>query len=142
MTTEADVVQADSDQNPTEPAPPASVGRTGAWVGIAMVALAAVVALGGLWFGLTGGATDHRYVIPAGTAERLNNGELIEIIPRELSFSAGDTMTVVNHDTADHNVSVTQVPAGETVTYEFPSPGHFDGACSVHPRGSLSITVT
>ena len=76
------------------------------------------------------------------TAARLDNGELIEIIPRELSLKAGDTLTVVNHDVADHFVSVTQVPAGQTVTYEFPSPGVFDGACTVHPRGSVRIDVT
>lgn len=117
-------------------------GRTGSRVGLSLVAMAVLVAVGGVWFVLSGGPTDHEYVIPKGTAARLDNGELIEIIPQELDFSAGDTMTVVNNDVADHNVSVTQVPAGETVTYEFPSPGVFDGACSVHPRGSVSITVT
>ena len=115
---------------------------TGVRVGIALLAVAALVAVAGVWFALAGGPTDHRYVIPQGTAERLNNGEQIEIIPGELFFSAGDTMTVVNNDTADHNVSVTQVPAGQTVTDEFPSPGVFDGACTVHPRGSVRIEVT
>lgn len=117
-------------------------GRSGRNVGLALVGLAIMVAVGGAGFALTGGAADHRYVIPKGTAARLDNGELIEIIPRELSLKAGDTLTVVNHDVADHFVSVTQVPAGQTVTYEFPSPGVFDGACTVHPRGSVRIDVT
>ncbi|MEZ5382624.1 MAG: hypothetical protein R2754_12645 [Microthrixaceae bacterium] len=130
-------------QGEESPGPPLRrQSRTGRMVGVALVGLAVAVALVGAWIVTSERSTDHRYVIPEGTAARLDNGELIEIIPRELSFKAGDTMTVVNHDSADHNVSVTRVSAGETVTYEFPSPGRFDGACSVHPRGSVSITVT
>ena len=103
---------------------------TGARVGLALVALAVIVAIGGAWLVFDARPTDHRYVIPNGSAARIDDGELIDIIPNELTFKAGDTMTVVNHDVADHNVSVTQIPAGETVTYQFPSPGVFDGACS------------
>ncbi len=115
---------------------------TGARVGLALVALAVIVAIGGAWLVFDARPTDHRYVIPNGSAARIDDGELIDIIPNELTFKAGDTMTVVNHDVADHNVSVTQIPAGETVTYQFPSPGVFDGACTVHPRGAVRIEVT
>ena len=115
---------------------------TGGRVGLALVALAVIVAIGGAWLVFDARPTDHRYVIPNGSAARIDDGELIDIIPNELTFKAGDTMTVVNHDVADHNVSVTQIPAGETVTYQFPSPGVFDGACTVHPRGAVRIEVT
>lgn len=116
--------------------------RTAVRAGIALAVLALIVAAAGVWFVLGSHPSDHRFVIPAGSAARIGNGEQIEIIPNELAFNAGDTLTVVNEDDTDHDVGVTSVPAGETVTYMFPSPGVFDGACTVHPRGSLRITVS
>ena len=116
--------------------------RTATRLGLALAALAVTVAVGGAWLVLDARPTDHRYVIPNGSTARIDNGQLIDIIPNELNFKAGDTLTVVNHDSADHFVSVTQIPAGETVTYTFPSPGVFDGACTVHPRGAVRIEVT
>ena len=116
--------------------------RTATRLGLALAALAVTVAVGGAWLVLDARPTDHRYVIPNGSAARIDNGQLIDIIPNELNFKAGDTLTVVNHDSADHFVSATQIPAGETVTYTFPSPGVFDGACTVHPRGAVRIEVT
>lgn len=111
------------------------------WVGalaLGLVALLGGVALGG---SLRDRGTDHRYVIPAGTGDRIAAGEAVQLIPATLTFDHGDSLTVTNDDDRVHQIGVFGVRPGETVTYRFPNPGTFQGACSVHTGGSLTITI-
>ena len=85
--------------------------------------------------------SDHRYVIPEGTAERLDAGEDVAIVPPELHFAPGDELTLVNHDDRRHELGVLSVDPGQTVSYSFPNKGVFDGACTLHPSGSVTIYV-
>jgi hypothetical protein len=84
---------------------------------------------------------DHLYVIPAGTADRIRGGELVEIVPAELVVRVGESIRIVNDDTADHIVGVFFVGAGETLTQRFQSVGELVGDCSVHPSGSFTLRV-
>ena len=88
--------------------PPAATGRPrssrGAVLGVAVAALAAVVVVlgGALWLTRDAGGTEHRFVIPAGTAERIRAGEDVELIPAELDLDVGDSITLVNDDDVQH----------------------------------------
>lgn len=84
---------------------------------------------------------EHDYLIPAGTAERIEAGEPIEIVPAELIVEIGDALRIVNEDSADHIVGVFFVAAGETLTQRFNSPAVLEGECSVHPSGSFTLRV-
>lgn len=84
---------------------------------------------------------DWDYVIPEGTADRINRGEPVTIVPAELTVVVGDTIRIVNDDVVDHVVGVFYVRAGSTLTQQFRSAGTLAGDCSVHPSGAFSLTV-
>ncbi|GHE83886.1 copper-binding protein [Amycolatopsis deserti] len=71
--------------------------------------------------------------------------------PASLTVSVGDTVTWTNHDSAPHNVVVTDGPVkfsspliqqGETYSYTFTQAGEYSYYCSVHPDMKATITVT
>lgn len=84
---------------------------------------------------------EHDYLIPAGTAARLDAGEAIEIVPAELVVEVGDALRIVNEDSSDHVVGVFFVAAGETLTQRFNSTAVLEGECSVHPSGAFTLRV-
>lgn len=84
---------------------------------------------------------EHEYVIPAGTAARIEAGEQIAIVPAELVVQVGEAIRIVNEDDADHVVGVFFVAAGETLTQRFNSVAVLEGECSVHPSGSFRLRV-
>ena len=86
-------------------------------------------------------AYDHEYVIPAGTGERIDAGEAIEIVPAELVVTVGESIRIVNEDDRDHYVGVFFVAAGETLTQRFRSAGVLEDLCTVHPSGSFRLRV-
>lgn len=85
---------------------------------------------------------DYEYVIPAGTWDRINSGEPVEILPERLEVKVGETIRIVNEDDEGHFVGIFYVGAGETVTQRFSSPGEFHGQCTVHPSGEIALIVT
>lgn len=84
---------------------------------------------------------DYDYLIPIGTAERISDGEEVEILPAELAVRVGEVIRIINEDDEGHFVGIFYVGAGETVTQRFTSAGEFVGACSVHPSGQLTLEV-
>ena len=95
--------------------------------------------------GISGAAAeaeaDYDFHIPAGTGERLDDGERIEIIPAELEVRVGEVLRIVNDDDRGHVIGAFYVGAGETLSQQFSTPGVLEGECSVHPSGSFSLTV-
>ena len=106
-----------------------------------LAAVVAVVVIAGGAILLTHRPQEYRVTVPAGTGERIAKGETVELIPRDLDLSVGDTMIIVNQDSRNHTVGPFAVRAGETLTYTFSNAGVFKGACSVHPSGEVTITV-
>jgi plastocyanin len=88
------------------------------------------------------GEVEHDYVIPAGTGERLDAGEEVEIMPSVLEATVGETIRIVNDDDRGHVVGVFFVGAGETLTQTFTSAGEFSGRCTVHTDGEFTLRVT
>ena len=84
---------------------------------------------------------DFDYLIPAGTGLRFDAGEVIEILPGELTVSVGQVLRIVNEDDRDHLVGPFFVGAGETLTQRFSTPGNFQGLCTVHTSGQFVLTV-
>lgn len=81
------------------------------------------------------------FLIPAGTADRIEAGEEVEIVPQELVMETGESIRIVNDDDVGHVVGVFYVGAGETLTQRFDTPGELSGECSVHPSGSFTLRV-
>ncbi len=71
--------------------------------------------------------------------------------PASLTISVGDTVTWTNHDTAPHNIVVTDGPekftsptlqTGQTFSHTFTQAGTYSYYCSIHPDMKATITVT
>lgn len=88
------------------------------------------------------GPANYEYLIPAGTGDRIRDGQNVEILPAELTVSVGERIRIVNEDDEGHFVGVFYVGAGETVTQKFVSEGEYTGQCTVHPSGSLTLRIT
>ena len=89
------------------------------------------------------GATDvdYDYLIPPGTGDRFDAGEVVEILPAELEVAVGEVLRIVNEDDRDHLVGPFFVGAGETLTQRFSTAGEFEGICTVHPSGQFVLVV-
>jgi hypothetical protein len=87
------------------------------------------------------GEFDHEYVIPAGTGDLISDGVDVDIVPRELVVSVGDSIRIVNEDDRGHTVGVFYVGAGETLTQRFDSAGVLEGLCDIHSSGSFTLRV-
>lgn len=87
------------------------------------------------------GATVYEYVIPAGSGERIAAGEQLDILPRELGATVGESIVIRNDDDVAHSVGPWFVGPGETLRQQFLTEGVYEGACSVHPDGAFTVTV-
>ena len=84
----------------------------------------------------------YRYVIPEGTGEAIDRGEVVDLMPSELEIKVGDAIEIVNNDTRGHNVGMFFVREGETVNQVFPSVADFSDVCSINESGQFTINVT
>lgn len=82
-----------------------------------------------------------RFVIPAGTGDAIDRGEIIDVMPSELDIKVGDAIEIVNEDDRGHNVGLFFVGVGETVNQVFPSVAEFTDVCSVSNTGSFTVNV-
>ena len=71
--------------------------------------------------------------------------------PADLTIAVGDTVTWTNHDTAPHNIVVTDGPekftsptlqTGQTFSHTFTKAGTYSYYCSIHPDMKATVTVT
>ncbi len=86
-------------------------------------------------------AFEYDYLIPDGTAARIDSGEQIDLVPRELTVQVGESIRIVNADDEGHVVGVFYVGAGETLTKRFTAPGELSGSCTVHSDGEFTLLV-
>lgn len=88
------------------------------------------------------GGRTHTFVVPAGTGERLDRGENVEIVPRTLEVKVGDSLVIRNEDSRTHTVGPVVVRAGETAEQNFTRPGVVEGECTVHPEDKFTIRIS
>lgn len=102
------------------------------------VAIAAVIVFAG------DGEEATQYVIdvPAGTGERLDAGENIQLMPPVLELNVGDQLLVNNEDDRIHTVGPFTVRPGESLVQVFSEPGIIEGACTLNPDQGVQIVVT
>ena len=90
--------------------------------------------------------TDHppqtvTLLIPAGTAQRVAQGESPPNIPDNLSFVVGDTLEVINQDTVSHELGPLFIPAGTTASLEMNSASSYTLGCSFQPSRYLDFDI-
>ncbi len=83
----------------------------------------------------------HQFVVPAGTAARLQQGLHVDVVPDRISVHVGDTIRIRNDDEVAAQVGVFNVAPGVTVTMRFTEVGRLEGYCSVDPDGRFVIDV-
>lgn len=81
------------------------------------------------------------FVIPAGSGDRIDRGEPLDILPRELVAQLDETIMIANEDDEAHILGPWFVGPGETLRQRFTTAGVFDGACTVHPNGEFTVVV-
>jgi hypothetical protein len=80
-------------------------------------------------------------VIPAGTAELIRDGAAPPEIPKDMRFVVGDTLTVVNHDTVDHQLGPLWIPANATASLKLEAEENLLVECSFQAGNTMGITV-
>lgn len=124
-------------------APPRRGRRPLAIAGFAVVGLAVVLAVVGVWLtvGPEGGGETHVITIPAGTGARIDAGEDVTLVPRELHIEVNDVVRVENEDDRIHDVGPFVVTPRSTLVHRFDRAGRLSGACTLHPEDSFTIVV-
>lgn len=89
-----------------------------------------------------GDETTYEYLVPFGTGNRLDGGEVIELMPPELEVKVGESIRIVNDDTRDYMIGPFFVTAGQTLAMRFTQPGVLEGVCVVGSGGRFLINVT
>ncbi|MDH4145123.1 MAG: hypothetical protein OEY23_08140 [Acidimicrobiia bacterium] len=87
------------------------------------------------------GEAEYRFVIPAGAGLAYDAGEPLEILPADLDVRVGEEIEIVNEDDRGHLVGPFFVGAGETLRQRFASEGEYEGECTVHPSGAITLRV-
>jgi len=83
----------------------------------------------------------YSFIIPAGSGDRIDAGETLDILPRELVAQLDETVIIVNEDDEAHILGPWFVGPGETLRQRFTTEGVFEDSCSVHPSGRFTVVV-
>jgi hypothetical protein len=104
---------------------------------IAAVVLVGVVVVSG------GGheQVTYRYVIPAGTGDRITAGEEVEIVPARLEVRVGDRLLLRNKDDVQHHMGPLQVDPNGLMSLTFSDEGTIRGLCTLNQEGTAAIVV-
>jgi hypothetical protein len=79
--------------------------------------------------------------IPAGTAERVAQGESDPSLPSEMVFVVGDILTVNNQDTAAHRLGPLFIPPGSSASLHLNTVQSLSYTCSFQPGNYLGLDV-
>jgi plastocyanin len=80
--------------------------------------------------------------VPRGSAARIADGEDLRVVPDRIVARVGDTLRLVNHDTATHMIGPFLVGPGQRVESRLARAGTYVGACTLHAgRRKVAIVV-
>jgi hypothetical protein len=86
--------------------------------------------------------TTYRFTIANGTRATMDAGQTVaNPLPPALTVKVGDSIEVINNDTAPHTYAFLVLRPGETGRYTFRNIGVFTGTCTVGDHKDVSITV-
>lgn len=79
--------------------------------------------------------------IPAGTADRIAQGEGDPSLPSNMTFVVGDTLVVKNKDSVLHQLGPLVIPSGAQASMKLDSEQNFTVTCSFQPSKYLGLEV-
>jgi hypothetical protein len=130
-------VPAPTDEPATRPS-----GR--GWRAVVIVAIvAALLTALIVWVSVEGGENvDDRVVtIPAGTGERIAQGQAVDVIDAVVRLEPGQELVVVNDDARLHSIGPITVEPGQTGRQAFTAEGRYPSTTSVRADGRITILV-
>lgn len=80
-------------------------------------------------------------VIPAGTAERVAEGQEVPGIPKEMTFVLGDVLEVRNQDDVTHQLGPLYIPPNSTAAMHLNESDNFTLGCSFQANKYLGLDV-
>lgn len=86
-------------------------------------------------------AATYEFVVPYGTSVRLDQGQVVNIMPRLLEVKVGESIRIRNRDGRDYMIGPFYVGAGQTLAMRFTHVGQLSGVCSMNPEGEFVIKV-
>lgn len=84
---------------------------------------------------------DFQWVIPKGTAEKVNVGTHDPIFPSVMYAKVGQTIRIVNEDRIGYTVGPFYVGPYQTMEQVLRRPGTFEGVCSTHYGARFLLIV-
>lgn len=130
---------------------PDSPGADAPKAGISKVLIGAVVAVLVIPIGLIAlmvfagsdrEGVEHTITVPAGTWDRIVEGEDVELMPLEMNLKVGDRLVVENFDDRTHVVGPYRVRSGERLVQRFNEPTTIEGECTLTPQETVRIIVS
>ena len=85
---------------------------------------------------------EHRIEVPAGTWDRIVEGDDLELMPLEMHLDVGDRLVVENFDDRTHVVGPYRVRSGERLVQRFNEPTIIEGECTLTPQETVKIIVS
>ncbi len=79
--------------------------------------------------------------IPAGTANRIAQGEGDPSVPQSMTFVVGDTLLVKNEDAVVHQLGPLVIPSGAQASMKLDSEQSYLATCSFQPSKYLGLDV-
>jgi len=79
--------------------------------------------------------------IPAGTAEKVANGEQPPSIPLDMIFVVGDTLVMVNEDNVDHKLGQLWIPANSSARLALNEEQNMAFECSFQAGNYFGLDV-
>ncbi len=79
--------------------------------------------------------------IPAGTAEKVANGEGTPSIPQNMVFVTGDILVVNNQDVVDHRLGELFIPSMSSASLSMNDANNFSYQCSFQPTKTFGLDV-
>lgn len=80
-------------------------------------------------------------VIPAGTSEKVRNGQAEPSLPTAMTFVVGDTLVVKNEDTVTHQLGPLYVPPGTSASLQLEATQKYAATCSFQPGRYFGLDV-
>jgi hypothetical protein len=81
------------------------------------------------------------FVIPAGTAQRIADGEAVDILPDDQVFVVGDVLRVQNNDQEAHQLGPIWAPPGASGSLVLEKPARLKVDCSFQSARILGLEV-
>lgn len=87
------------------------------------------------------GPAQIEILIPPGTAEKIRMGIQIDQIPSDMIFVSGDSLKIINNDSADHRLGPLFIPSGSSASLELGEANNYSYECSFKQNQQFGLNV-